>query len=172
MDNLQAVVGLAMNDRVGAIDYLKRAPMRSTGGAADTGTEVHDLCEQMARGQRLGRVHPDLQPFLQGFQEFLDEFTPEFLFLEETVWSDTHGYAGSFDAIAIVGEDDPGAAVKGGVGDDPAEREVGAALVAGMPRDVETMRRIVEVVRAAHDEFRRGAALRSTAVSGEARRPL
>ena len=44
-----------------------------------------------------------------------------------------------------MGEDDPGAAVKGGVGDDPAEREIGAALVAGMTRDVETMRSIVQV---------------------------
>ena len=52
---------------------------------------------------------------------------------------------GRIAARMIVGEDDPGAAVERGVGDDPAEREIGAALVAGMTRDVETVRGIIEM---------------------------
>ena len=44
-----------------------------------------------------------------------------------------------------MGEHDPGAAVKRGIGDDPAQREIGAALVARMAREMEAMRRIVEV---------------------------
>ncbi len=104
VDNIGPLVGLAMNDRTGAIDYLKRAPGRNTNAAADVGSEVHDLVERMAKGQPIGRVHPDLAPFVDGFREFIDEFEPEFLYLEQTVWSDTHGYAGSFDWIARMGE--------------------------------------------------------------------
>lgn len=96
-------LGIALNgDRDGAVDYLKRAPMRNTGKAADMGTEAHDVWEQMARGDKLPRQHPDMQPYINGFERFLAEFEPEFLYLEETVWSETHGYAGSFDAMARI----------------------------------------------------------------------
>lgn len=103
VDNVGAVVQMAVNgDRDGAIDYLKRAHMRNVGKAADVGSDVHDLVERISRGEEVGRVHPDLQVFVDHFNEFLDTFQPEYLHLEETVWSETHGYAGSFDAIAKV----------------------------------------------------------------------
>jgi hypothetical protein len=95
---------IASGDQVGAIDYLKRAPMRNTGEAADTGSAVHDLVERIARGEDLGPVHPELQPFVDHFRTFVQDFSPEFLFLEETVWNETHGYAGSFDWIARIGD--------------------------------------------------------------------
>jgi len=46
------------------------------------------------------KQHPDMQPFITGFQEFMDLFEPEFLHLERTVWNEEHGFAGSFDWIA------------------------------------------------------------------------
>lgn len=61
-------------------------------------------------------------------------------------------------ARVIVGEDDPGAVVKGGVGDDRAKREVGAGFVAGMPAEVDAAGVIVEASEAL--------------VGGEAMRPL
>lgn len=103
VESLGEVVGIALRDPAAAVDFLKRAPQRTTGKAADVGTDVHDLFERMAKGEVVGRVHPDLKPYVEHFQSFLDEFQPEFLFLEETVWSDKHRYAGSFDAIATVG---------------------------------------------------------------------
>ncbi|MBA0054309.1 hypothetical protein E0L36_26695 [Streptomyces sp. AJS327] len=105
VENMGAVVGLAMNDKAGAIDYLKNAPRRFTAQAGETGSAAHDIFERMARGQGMGRVHPDLQRYANHFGEFLDEIQPEFLFLEDAVWSDTHNYAGSFDAIAKIGEE-------------------------------------------------------------------
>ena len=105
VDNLGALVTLALNDRQGAVDYLKRAHLRNVGEAADVGTEVHDLVERLARGESIGRVHPDLEPYVRGWHEFNDEFEPEYLFIEETVWSDTYGYAGSFDAIVRIGDE-------------------------------------------------------------------
>lgn len=102
VENIQSVVGLAMKDPQGAVDYLKRAPMRNTGEAADTGTQVHELVERLSRGENIGRVHPDLQGFIRGYEAFRKAFDVEYLHLEETVWSETHGYAGSFDAIVRI----------------------------------------------------------------------
>lgn len=99
---LPEVVGLAMKDPQAAIDMLKRSPDRDTKRAADMGTEVHELYERLARGEAIVRVHPDLEPYLRHWHEFVARFKPRFLHLEETVWSDTHGYAGSFDFIAEV----------------------------------------------------------------------
>lgn len=102
VDCLPEVVGLALKDRQGAVDLIKNAHRRSTAGSADTGTEVHNLFERIARGEKLGRVHPDYQPYIDGILAFNEKFKPEYLFIEDTVWSDTHGYAGSFDAIVRI----------------------------------------------------------------------
>lgn len=102
INNISSVVGLAFSDPKGAIDYLKRSPDRFTRGAADMGTEAHDIFEQIAKGNTPRRVHPDMEPFVSHFLEFVELCEPEFILLEETVWSDEHGYAGSFDALATL----------------------------------------------------------------------
>lgn len=108
VENLGSIVSIAMNDPAGAVDYLKRAPDRFTANAAGNGTEVHDLYERLAKGEDVNerRLHPDLKPYLQHFREFEAEFEPEFVFLEETVWSEKHGYAGSFDFMAWINDPD------------------------------------------------------------------
>ncbi|MEU7200255.1 hypothetical protein [Streptomyces sp. NPDC045470] len=104
VDHIGAVVDmLVQGDRSGAVDYLKRAPGRFTKQAAETGSSAHDLFERLARGETVTRVHPDLKPYADHFREFLAQVQPEFLFLEDAVWSDAHNYAGSFDAIARIG---------------------------------------------------------------------
>ena len=85
-----------------AIDHLKRAPDRSSGKAAKTGTDVHGLWEQISRGEDPGRVHPDLQGFVDQYHRFIADFAPGFLEVEATAWSETHGYAGTLDFIAII----------------------------------------------------------------------
>lgn len=103
-DNLSAVVAIALGPggKPAVVDYLKKAPDRNTGKAADTGTAAHDLFERMAKGENVGRVHPDLEPFVTHFDEYLRVVQPEYHFMEETVWSETHKYAGSFDAFATI----------------------------------------------------------------------
>lgn len=103
VDNAASWIGIALaGDREGAVDYLKRAPMRNTGQAATRGSDAHDIFESLAEGKVLGKrdVHPDMRWAVDHFQEWLDIAQPTFLHLEKTVWSETHGYAGSFDAIA------------------------------------------------------------------------
>lgn len=108
VNNIASVVGLAFTDPKGAIDYLKRAPDRFTKSAADNGSEAHDIFEQIALGNPPKRVHPDMEPYVAHFMEFMETCQPEFLLMEETVWSDEHGYAGSFDALAILRGDGAG----------------------------------------------------------------
>lgn len=103
VDNLGDIVGITLRGgRQGAIDFLKGAPRRDTAKAAETGTEAHDYFERQAGGETIGRVHPDLKPFVDNFDAFLQEFSPEIVFMEETVWSEKHDYAGSFDAYGII----------------------------------------------------------------------
>jgi hypothetical protein len=103
VDNVGSVVDLMIKgNREAAVDMLKRAPDRDVNNAANVGTEVHDIFERMASGETISRVHPDFKPYVAHFEEFLDEFQPEFVHLEETVWSEAHDYAGSFDALAKI----------------------------------------------------------------------
>ena len=56
-----------------AVDFLKRAPGRRSGKAAETGSIVHGLVEQLNRGEDLGLVHPYYEPFLVQYRTFLDD---------------------------------------------------------------------------------------------------
>lgn len=103
---VQALVGAGESEA--AVAMLKGAPWRDTRASARLGDVVHDAFERMARGESGASVLADaedveaLTPFVRYFEEFLDEFQPEFLFMEETVWSDSHRYAGSFDSLARI----------------------------------------------------------------------
>lgn len=108
VENMGHVVGIAMDDPQGAIDYLKRAPMRNTGAAAGRGSDVHDLYERLAKGEKVGRVHPDMKPFVDHYRRWEEVFQPNYLYLEETVWSNTHNYAGSFDWLGEITDPDTG----------------------------------------------------------------
>lgn len=108
VDNLPAVVSIAERDRQGAVDYLKRAHSRYTKLRANVGSDAHDLFERMIRGEAVGRVHPDLEPYRRHFAAFLDTVRPELVRAEDVAWSDAHHYAGSFDAILRVRLDEEG----------------------------------------------------------------
>ena len=102
-DNLGAVVNLAINnERQAAVDMLKAAPRRFTSGRATIGTDAHSVFEAMIKNEK-PRITPDTEGHAKQFGAWLDEFQPTLLMAEETVWSDTYGYAGSFDAICEVG---------------------------------------------------------------------
>ncbi|UVK59043.1 Cas4 family exonuclease [Microbacterium phage Cen1621] len=103
VEELGTVVQMTLRDPQAAIDHLKGAARRNTAEAARIGTDAHDLFERLAKGEDVGRVHPELVPYVDHFKDFLDKAQPEFLHMEETVWSDTHRYAGSFDWIARIG---------------------------------------------------------------------
>lgn len=107
VSQLAAVSSIAERDEAGAIDYLKRAHRRYTQSRADIGTDAHDMFERQIRGEDVGRVHRELEPYRAGFAEFLDTVRPALIRAEDVAWSDSHAYAGSFDALLRVrlGED-------------------------------------------------------------------
>lgn len=107
VSNWDIVSELVKRDPAGAVDYLKNAHRRKSKAASDLGSAAHDYFERLARGEVVNdrHVHMDVKPHVRWFREFLDEIQPEFIYLEETVWSDEHAVAGSFDAIAKVDGD-------------------------------------------------------------------
>lgn len=102
VDSLDFVAQMAERDRQGAVDYLKGAARRYTKIRADVGSEAHDLFERMIRGEHVGRVSQDMEPYRAHFADFLAEVNPELVRAEDVAWSDEHEYAGSFDAILRV----------------------------------------------------------------------
>ena len=85
-----------------ATDWLKKIPDYQRDTAADVGSRIHRLVEQLARG-----AEPDVTaeeaPFVDGYRRFLAAFRPRFLAVEEMVCSLRHRYAGTLDAIAVIG---------------------------------------------------------------------
>jgi hypothetical protein len=66
--------------------------------AANRGTEVHALAEQLARGEDVD-VPDELVGHVDSYIEFLEDWQPEVLLLETVVANLTHGYAGTLDSI-------------------------------------------------------------------------
>jgi hypothetical protein len=102
VENIDAVAPLAKSDPDAAVDMLKGAHRRYTKSRSDLGSAAHDMFERMLRGERVRRVGMDLEPYRRHFAEFLDEVQPEMYSAEDVMWSDTHEYAGSSDAILRV----------------------------------------------------------------------
>lgn len=93
---------MTQRDPEGAIDYLKRSPDRNTRHAADVGTAAHGVFETLSLGLPMPHLTPELEPFARHFADYLDKVQPTYLRMEDTVWSEEHRYAGSFDAFAEI----------------------------------------------------------------------
>lgn len=97
----EAVGRLAAVDPEAAIDWLKKAPDRFTAHSAKVGKIAHGYFEELALGNTISeKIDPELQIFVDHFKHYLDTMQPEFLLLEEGIWSERWGYAGTFDAVA------------------------------------------------------------------------
>lgn len=67
--------------------------------AANRGTEVHKLAEQLITGAEI-EIPEELAGHAESYVQFLDEFDPQPVLIEGTVYSIKHGYAGTLDLIA------------------------------------------------------------------------
>lgn len=93
------IAELAAEDRAAARRYLVGAATRYKRMRGTIGTRVHDVAEIALRsGTVPDIVHPDVRMYLPGLRAFIDAVQPQLVRAEETVWSDTYGYAGRFDA--------------------------------------------------------------------------
>jgi hypothetical protein len=84
-----------------AIDWLKKIPDHQRDVSANMGTRVHSLAERMSRGEE-PEATPEEAPFVAAYRSFLTTYEPRFLAIEEMVVSLRHGYAGTFDSIALI----------------------------------------------------------------------
>jgi hypothetical protein len=112
VDSLEFIQRMAENDREGAIRYLAGAAPRYTDARSKIGSDAHDMFERMIRGEEVKRITADMVKYRRQFADFMRVCNPELVHAEDVAWSDTHGYAGSFDAILRIwldenGEPDP-----------------------------------------------------------------
>jgi hypothetical protein len=98
LDSIEYLQRMADRDREGAKRYIAGAATRYTNHRAAVGTSAHDMFERMIRGMQSKRVAPDMVPYQRCFADFLRVVRPELVRAEDIAWSDTHRYAGSFDA--------------------------------------------------------------------------
>lgn len=102
VDNIEYVNELILaNKQEKARLWLKAAPERELSAAADTGDRVHKTIENLI-ADPASPYDEDLEPFVQNFNQFCVQYEPEWLHVEKSVFSISHLYAGSFDAIAKI----------------------------------------------------------------------
>jgi len=88
-----------------AIDMLKGSPWRTRDKAAAAGTDAHEYCEGLLRGEidiNSPFDPPGLGEAARNLRSILKTVKPQPLSIEGTVWSNKYGYAGSFDGIHII----------------------------------------------------------------------
>lgn len=81
------------------LETLQKARYAERDAAAKRGTEVHALAERLVKGEEVD-VPDELAGHVESYVQFLDAFQPEPLFVEFSVASYRHGYAGTGDLIA------------------------------------------------------------------------
>lgn len=87
----------------GIVGWLKGAPYRDRDKKADLGTLFHSIAEAHALGKPRPLITPDVAPLVAQFERFLVEWRPEFVMSEATVYHVKESYAGTLDAIAVLG---------------------------------------------------------------------
>lgn len=96
--------GYLLKKRYSAVKYLKQAGDRNRDAAGLQGSIVHDMLEKYALGEEVTPL-PEFVGFLDSWKRWCDDYQPEFLQLETTVFGvDDHGngYAGTADFVAKI----------------------------------------------------------------------
>lgn len=97
-----------------AVRWLTDAADRTVDEACDRGDRVHQRIEALLTGEQVDPVTADIAPYMQAWESFMTDFSPEFLAVETTVFGEvpTSGdtaalaplrYAGTADGIVRVG---------------------------------------------------------------------
>lgn len=96
VDNWAGLSALSPSER---LKRLEGARWDVKDAAANRGTEVHNLAEQLVRGDEVD-VPEALAGHVESYVHFLDEFDPQPVLIESVLFSHTHGYAGTLDLVA------------------------------------------------------------------------
>lgn len=96
---------------VGAIEIARKLHIKKTGEAAESGSAVHDWCEQYAKAIMNGTEKPVVSEddkIFNGtlaFMRFVKEYRVKFRACERLVYSVEHGYAGKLDVEIQINND-------------------------------------------------------------------
>lgn len=84
------------------VDVLKGSPWRNSGRAANRGTSIHAYLEWCANGQTGEelKLTGEAATYKAGADQFLEQYQPEFVATEFTVFGDS--YAGTADFMAFI----------------------------------------------------------------------
>lgn len=88
-----------------AVNWLKTIPDYQRDRAADRGTSVHQIAEQIIRGTPPADIPEELAPYINAYLGFIRTWSPRWIAVEQMVCSLRHHYAGTFDAIAGIGNE-------------------------------------------------------------------
>lgn len=92
---------LAVEKPSDRLKTLKGSPYADRDAAANRGTAVHALAEQLVQGVEVD-VPDELAGHVESYVRFLDDWQPVPVLVERTVVNYTVGYAGTFDLVAEV----------------------------------------------------------------------
>jgi hypothetical protein len=99
-DHYPLIGSVLEEDKPKAIKMMKGSPWDERDAAADIGTLIHDIAEARVLGLPLPDYEKKHAGFVHSFEMFLDDWKPEYIATEMTVYNRTHRYAGTLDFIA------------------------------------------------------------------------
>jgi hypothetical protein len=88
-----------------AVKWLRDARFRKPKGmrsATELGELVHAACEEYALTGKRPKVDAEVAPFIDRFDEWLDQFSPSYQATEVAVYNPELGYAGTADAFLTI----------------------------------------------------------------------
>lgn len=92
---------ISRNQSKAAIDMIKAAPWRNRDAAADVGTLVHQMIENIHTGNEV-TIPPEALQQVTHFLTWVDHFKPEILVSEGTIFNREYNYAGTLDLVAKI----------------------------------------------------------------------
>lgn len=102
VENHKLWLPIAENDPQAAIDLIVGQADRDRDKASIRGKDVHDWAEGMVLGTAEGEPPAELAGYVKSFVQFLEDWQPAYEMTEATVYSRSHGYAGTLDWIARI----------------------------------------------------------------------
>lgn len=92
---------LAQGGEAATIAWLKGIPDYQRDVAADFGSRVHTVAEQLARGEAV-ELDPALDPYVEAYRGFLADHKVKVYATERLVFNTRYGYGGGYDLAAEV----------------------------------------------------------------------
>lgn len=84
--------------RMSMRQWIQHAAERKRDSAANLGSVIHGFLEAQILGEPTPEYTDEQRPFIDGFNQFLEDWQPEYEATELTVANPEHGYAGTLDA--------------------------------------------------------------------------